>query len=121
MYEDDHVLSFLDIQPLTPGHTLVIPKRAAITLDALDDDSAAAIGRALPRVCRAVMEATGIKNYNILQNNGAPAHQAVLHVHFHIIPRLGPGRGLDIGWKTSPLNDEAGAKLAATMRGILGQ
>src|SRR5688572_21162813 len=85
VYEDDHVLAFLDIMPLSTGHTLVIPKEPAATLDQLSDDAAAAIGRVLPRLCRAVMAATGATDYNILQNNGAPAHQAVFHVHFHII------------------------------------
>ena len=87
VYEDDHVLSFLDIMPLSRGHTLVIPKECKAFLHELSDESAAAIGRALPRVARAVLAATGAEHYNILQNNGASAHQAVFHVHFHIIPR----------------------------------
>ena len=59
VYEDDHVLSFLDVNPIAPGHTLVIPKQRAAYVHELSDDSAAAIGRVLPRLCRAVMEATG--------------------------------------------------------------
>ena len=54
VYEDDHVLAFLDIGPLSRGHTLVIPKEPAETLDKLSDESAAAIGRVLPRIARAV-------------------------------------------------------------------
>src|SRR5215831_17575021 len=81
VYEDDLVFAFLDINPLSRGHTLVIPKEPAVTLDALSDESAAALGRALPRICRAVIEATGSREYNVLQNNGALAHQAVFHVH----------------------------------------
>ena len=103
VYEDDRVLAFLDINPLSPGHTLVIPREPAATLDALSDESSAAIGRALPRLCRAVMKATGATEYNILQNNGAGAHQAVFHVHFHIIPKLADGRGLGVGWKPGKL------------------
>src|SRR4051812_16908337 len=87
VYEDDHVLAFLDVGPLSTGHTLVIPKEPAATLDALSDDSAAALGRVLPRLCRAVKSAVGCDDYNVLQNNGAAAHQAVFHVHFHIIPK----------------------------------
>ena len=109
VYEDDHVLAFLDINPLSEGHTLVIPKEEAATLDALSDESAAAIGRVLPRIARAVMKVTGARDYNVLQNNGAAAHQAVFHVHFHIIPRVGE-RGLQIGWKPVGLDD--GAALA---------
>ena len=111
VYEDDRVLSFLDIGPVALGHTLVIPKEPAVTLDELSDESAAAIGRVLPRLCRAVMKATGATAYNILQNNGPAAHQAVFHVHFHIIPKTGDGAGLGIGWKTRSLDD--GAQLAA--------
>jgi histidine triad (HIT) family protein len=114
VYEDDRVLAFLDINPLSEGHTLVIPKEEVATLDALSDESAAAIGRVLPRLCRAVMQATGAKDYNILQNNGAAAHQAVFHVHFHIIPRVGE-RGLGIGWKTGSLEDGALAEKIAAL------
>ncbi|NIW74923.1 MAG: HIT domain-containing protein, partial [Gemmatimonadetes bacterium] len=86
VYEDEHVLAFLDINPLSDGHTLVIPKEPAATLDQLSDESGAAIGRVLPRICRAVKEVTGVTAYNVLQNNEPMAHQAVFHVHFHIIP-----------------------------------
>jgi len=113
VYEDPHVFAFLDISPLSPGHTLVIPKEEKATLDQLSDESAAAIGRALPRICRAVLKATGATAYNILQNNGAAAHQAVFHVHFHIIPKFDDGRGLGIGWSAGKLEPAAGKDLAA--------
>lgn len=112
VYEDDLVLAFLDIGPLSEGHTVLIPKEEAATLDALSDDSAAAIGRVLPRLCRAIMKATDTDDYNILQNNGALAHQEVEHVHFHIIPKPNAGRGLVIGWPKSELAPEKGAELA---------
>jgi len=110
VYEDEHVLAFLDVNPIARGHTLVIPKEAVATLDQLSDDSAAAIGRVLPRIARAVLAATGARAYNILQNNGAMAHQAVMHVHFHIIPKWDDGSGLGIGWNASKLAD--GGELA---------
>lgn len=116
VYEDDRVLAFLDINPLARGHTLVIPKEPARSLDALSDESAAALGRALPRVCRAVKAATGISDYNVLQNNGATAHQAVEHVHFHVIPKPGREEGLEIGWPAGDLDDEEGARLAGALR-----
>lgn len=112
VYEDAHVLAFLDINPLSPGHTLVIPKEAKPTLDLLSDEASAAIGRVLPRICRAVMAATGAKDFNLLQNNGAAAHQVVMHVHFHIIPKMPDGRGLGIGWTSQPFDHGAGAELA---------
>ena len=112
IYEDQHVLAFLDIFPLSIGHTLVIPKEPAETIDQLSDDAAAAIGRVLPRISRAVLAATGTSAFNILQNNGAGAHQAVFHVHFHLIPKPSATEGLGIGWTPKKLAPEAGAQLA---------
>ena len=103
IYEDDAVLAFLDVNPLSRGHTLVIPKEPAETLDQLSDDASAALGRVLPRIARAVLAATGARAFNVLQNNGADAHQAVFHVHFHIIPKFDDGSGLGIGWKPTGL------------------
>mgnify|MGYP000327248295 CR=1 FL=1 len=119
LYEDDHVLAFLDIFPLSPGHTLVIPKEPAATLDQLSDDASAAIGRVLPRLCRAVVAATGVPNYNVLQNNGADAHQAVFHVHFHIIPKPDPRSGLGLGWPARKLEDASAKTMVASIRGNL--
>jgi histidine triad (HIT) family protein len=118
VYEDDHVLAFLDINPLTEGHTLVIPKERKAQLHLLSDEAAAAVGRALPRICRAVLRATGATAYNLLQNNGAEAHQVVMHVHFHIIPKLG-GDGLGIGWHARKLDDAAARGLVEAMRKAL--
>jgi histidine triad (HIT) family protein len=112
IYEDDRVFAFLDIGPLSEGHAILIPKEEAATLDALSDESAAAIGRVLPRLCRAIMKAAGTDAYNVLQNNGRIAHQEVEHVHFHIIPKPDAERGLGIGWPKKELAPEAGAKLA---------
>ena len=111
VYEDDKVLAFLDIAPLSKGHTLVIPKEAKATLAELSDESAAAIGRVLPRLCRAVVKATGATAYNVLQNNGMAAHQAVFHVHFHIIPKTGSS-GLGITWPAGRLDADEGKALA---------
>lgn len=119
VYEDDYVLSFLDINPLSVGHTLVIPKEAVATLGELSDESSAAIGRVLPRICRAIVAETGCENYNILQNNGAPAHQAVFHVHFHIIPKSSPEQGLGIGWPAGAINHEEAAKFASALNARL--
>ena len=114
IYEDVHVLSFLDIAPLAPGHSLVIPKEPARTLDELSDEAAAALGRALPRICRAIKQVTGCAAYNVLQNNEAEAHQAVFHVHFHIIPKPDEARGLGLRWRTGELDANA-AQLARAL------
>lgn len=119
IYEDEYVLAFIDIQPLSEGHTLVIPKEPAATLDRLSDESAAAIGRILPRICRAVVKATGVQDYNVLQNNGALAHQAVFHVHFHIIPKPSASKGLGIDWPAASLASKEAATLAERIRSAL--
>jgi len=120
VYEDAHVLAFLDIGPLSRGHTLVIPKEAKATLDQLSDESAAAIGRVLPRLCRAVMKATGTSDYNVLQNNGASAHQAVLHVHFHIIPKPDDDHGLGVRWPAQKLDSAEASTLARAIADAIG-
>lgn len=117
VYEDAHVLAFLDIFPIARGHTLVIPREPAATLGELSDDAAAALGRTLPRLCRAVKAATGCDGYNVLQNNGPVAHQAVFHVHFHIIPKFQsePDSGLGIEWPAGKLDGTQGSALAASI------
>lgn len=120
VYEDEYVYSFLDANPISLGHTLVIPREARAKLHELSDESSAAIGRALPRICRAVMQASGAEDYNVLQNNGAPAHQAVFHVHFHIIPKFAD-RGLGIGWKPGKLAAESAEELIASMQQSLAE
>ena len=120
VYEDDLVFAFLDIGPLSYGHTLVIPKEEAATVDQLSDESAAAVGRVLPRLCRAIKAVTGADQFNILQNNGPMAHQAVFHVHFHIIPKPGVNEGLVMEWAPGKLDPTEGAKLAAALSKEIG-
>ena len=120
VFEDEHVLAFLDIGPLSPGHLLVIPKERKAQLHQLSDESAAALGRVLPRLCRAVMKATGTTAYNVLQNNGTAAHQAVMHVHFHIIPKIG-AQGLGLGWNSGKLDAARASDLVASMQKCLAE
>jgi len=117
VYEDAQVLAFLDVNPIARGHLLVIPKEPAATIDQLSDEAAAALGRVLPRLSRAVLAATGATAFNVLQNNGALAHQAVHHVHVHIIPKHADGSGLGLGWAAGKL--EHGADLAQAIAGAL--
>ncbi len=116
LYEDEQVLAFLDLGPLAAGHALVIPKHHAQTLGELPDEDAAAIGRVLPRLSKAIAQATGCDAYNVLLNIGKCAGQEVMHVHFHIIPKpedappisREPGTGLGLTWPADTLdNDEA--------------
>lgn len=118
VYEDEHVLAFLDINPVSRGHTLLIPKEPAETLDQLSDEAGAAIGRVLPRLSRAVARIAGVSAYNVLQNNGARAHQAVNHVHFHIIPKPNDQQGLVVGWPLRVLGGDA-ADLAREIAAVI--
>ena len=114
VFENEHVFAFLDINPLSDGHTLVIPKRQVERLEDLPPDEAAAVARMLGEIAKRVLEATGAKDYNILQNNGPTSGQEVPHVHFHIIPRSA-GDGLGYRWKPKPGDH---AKLADLARRI---
>ena len=116
IYEDEFVFSFLDVNPLSPGHALVVPKEPAKTLDELSEESAQAIGRVLPKISRAILKATKTKEFNILQNNGPNAHQSVFHVHFHIIPKTPEGLGLEIPFITSPLVQDEARRLTTKIR-----
>ena len=112
LYEDERVLAFLDIGPLSEGHALVVPKEPAVTLDELSDESAAAIGRVLPRICRAIKRVTGTNAFNVLENNLPLAHQAVPHVHFHVIPKPNEESGLAMRWDAMKLDSGRAAELA---------
>ena len=115
VYEDAHVIAFLDIGPLSRGHVLVVPKEERAKLHELSEESATALGRALRTVAAAVVKATGCEDYNVLQNNGAAAHQAVMHVHFHVIPKHADGTGLGIRWDAGKAPADA-ATLAEAIR-----
>lgn len=137
VYEDDRVLAFLDVGPLSVGHVLVIPKTHAVQLHDMADEDAGAIGTVLPRLARAVSAATGTKAYNVLQNNGEAAGQVVMHVHFHLIPKpddapvpptAGPGAsgggasgrdGLGVYWPAGSLDPDTGKALAEKITAAL--
>ena len=88
VFEDDHVLAFMDVFPQARGHTLVIPKRS-VARNLLDEEPAvlANVILGVQRVARAVRAALNPDGLVVTQFNGAPAGQTVFHLHFHIIPR----------------------------------
>lgn len=116
IYETDRVLAFLDVAPLSSGHTLVIPKQPARTLDELSEEDGAALGAALVKVAKAVKAATGCAAYNVLQNNESLAHQAVFHVHFHIIPKPETLQGLGVQWPKRDLDPQEAVTIAEKIR-----
>ncbi len=89
VYEDDLVLAYLDINPFTVGHTLVIPKAHATGLLDTPPELLKEIIVRVQKVAAHVKAVLPCDGFNILQNNGAAAGQTVPHVHFHIVPRFG--------------------------------
>lgn len=88
VYESRVSLAFLDAFPMVEGHTLVVPKEKGYTsIIEMPPKQASEFMRDLPKVAKAVKEATGASAINIWQNNGADAGQTVFHPHFHIVPR----------------------------------
>ncbi|MDO8435542.1 MAG: HIT family protein [bacterium] len=88
VYEDDHCLAFLDIRPVTKGHTLVVPKGHVTDVATADPEVMANVSRALPKIARAVVSGVNAQGFNCTTNNGAVAGQIIFHLHFHIIPRF---------------------------------
>ena len=86
--ETENEIAFLDIMPCAEGHTLIVPKKEVERFEDMDPEDAATLMMFLQRVSRAVSSAFGGVDYNLILNNGVQAGQEVMHVHFHIIPRL---------------------------------
>ena len=119
VYEDEHAFAFLDIGPLSRGHTLVIPRERVAGLHELTPEAAAGVGRALALVTAAVMKATGTKAYNILLNTGPTAGQEVMHAHFHIIPKHADGTGLHKQWSPGTLDATDAEQLVTEIRAAI--
>lgn len=113
--EDEHALAFVDIGPLADGHVLLIPKAHAATVDQMTAEQAAGCLRHLPALARAVRAATGCEGINVLQNNGLVAHQVVMHVHFHIIPR-NRGDAFSFNWPAGTYPEGRAEKIAGEIR-----
>ncbi|QOJ15617.1 MAG: HIT domain-containing protein [Planctomycetia bacterium] len=115
VHEDALTFAFLDIAPLAPGHTLVIPRREVALLHELTADEAAALARTAALLAPRILAAVGATAYNLLQNNGSAAGQVVPHVHVHIIPRR-EGDGLGYRWNARSAAPEELAALATKIR-----
>ncbi len=118
IYEDSRTLAFMDINPLNPGHCLVITKSHAATIfdvEVLDLQAAIATTKKVAHAVKGAVQADGI---NILQANGAAAFQSVLHFHFHVIPRFNnDGKGFD--WKLVPGDKQQIGMTGERIRAVL--
>lgn len=118
IYEDERTLAFMDINPLNPGHCLVVTRSHAATIfeaDVSDLHAAIATAKKMATAVRGAMQADGL---NILQANGAAAFQSVPHFHFHIIPRFNnDGKGFD--WNLVPGDKDQIKKIGERIRALL--
>jgi histidine triad (HIT) family protein len=118
IYEDADVLSFLDIGPISNGHTLVIPKQHFEKLHQCPPNVMASIGSVLGKIGNAVVSAMDADGYNVLCNNGKAAGQLVGHIHFHIIPRK-TGDGVFDRWSAYSYKEGQIEKFAALIKAKL--
>ena len=88
IYEDENYLAFLDITPINPGHTLLIPKAHYKNLYETPDEVLSGIAPLIKKIAAAIKQVTNANGINIGMNNEVAAGQIIPHVHFHIIPRF---------------------------------
>lgn len=112
IYEDDKVLAFLDITQVTPGHTLVIPKKHVRNVLDMDEDTAAQLFSRIPKIARHLKEKLAAPGLNIINNNEALAGQTVFHAHIHLLPRQTQEDGLKLGFTTNEPDFEQLTNLA---------
>ena len=121
VYEDDHVLAFLDIMPRAPGHTLVIPKTPARNILDIAPDDYAHVARGAHKIAAAAMKAFKADGITVQQFNEAAGGQVVFHLHMHVMPRhngialLPPASRKE---DAKVLEDNA-AKLMAALKGAM--
>ena len=121
VYEDDHVIAFMDVRPITKGHLLVVPRAHADCLESLGEDQGAYVFRAGHRLARALRR-SGLPcaGVNMFLADGEAAFQEVFHVHLHVVPR-NPGDGFRIHarWR-QPDRRELDAAAAQVRHGVAG-
>lgn len=118
VYEDENSFAFLDINPLSEGHTLVIPKKHYALLVDMAEDDLKKFFVSFKKVLDMVSRATNAPGFSVLQRNGKAAGQIIDHVHVHIIPRF-EGDGLGFMWKTTKLSEEDLKRIAEKIRSVM--
>ena len=113
VYEDEHHVAFLDINPFSAGHTLVCPKRHGETLWDMDEREIAEVFKVASKVSMGVVFATKADGFRIMQNNGEAANQAVAHIHVHVIPNKLEDKGR---FNRMKLSDKEMAEVAESIK-----
>lgn len=120
IYENGHVFAFMDINPVSDGHALVIPKKHAQNLWEIPEEDLSAVHTASKKIVRAMTRAMGPVSVATVQLNGRGVNQVVMHYHLHLIPRASDGEALNLtAWEMIPGDMEAinrnGAAIAAAI------
>lgn len=121
VYEDEFVFAFMDVSPLSKGHTLLIPKEHVANIFEMSSETAAQLFSVAPQIANAINNAFEPAGMNLLNNNGVAANQSVFHFHLHFIPRYDEKDGYRPIWNTkqdeftSPILDELSAKIIAQL------
>jgi len=87
VYEDEYILAFLDINPVNPGHTLVVSKKHFLNIEEADDETLCQIIKAIKKIGFSLKKNLAVPGYNVQANNDPAAGQVVGHLHFHVTPR----------------------------------
>jgi histidine triad (HIT) family protein len=119
VYEDAHTLAFMDINPLTPGHLLVVPKPHFVNLFDIEEGVLLQTMAAVRKVALGQRQALGLDSLNLVQANGRWATQSVPHLHFHLVPRRENDHA-PLDWQLKPGNMDAirrdGQRIAAALQ-----
>jgi histidine triad (HIT) family protein len=113
--EDDRTVSFMDINPATAGHALVIPRRHAVDLMEIEPGELQAVAVAAQRLALRMQQALGVDGVNLINSCGEVAWQTVFHFHVHVVPRY-DGDPLKLPWVPAPGEPEEIAAAAAKLR-----
>lgn len=114
--EDERTIAFMDINPATRGHALVIPRAHAADLMEIDPEDLRACAVAAQRLARRARERLGADGVNLVNSCGPAAWQTVFHFHVHVIPRY-VGDPLRLPWEPAPGDQDEIAAAAAALRG----
>ncbi|MFI9603512.1 HIT family protein [Streptomyces sp. NPDC052043] len=119
VHEDDSVIAFMDLQPVTPGHLLVIPKAHAVGLDDLQEDAGVQVWKVAHQLGRALRRSSlRCEGVNLFLADGEAAFQEVFHVHLHVFPRFaGDPFRIDADWRVQE-RDQLDKTAAAVRRGL---
>src|SRR5947209_12701071 len=115
LFEDDHTVAFLDINPWTRGHAVVIPRRHSRGLFAIDDEDLAHVAKSAKRLATRMRERLGCQGINVLNSAEAPAWQTIFHFHMHVIPRYDDDP-LQLPTRPQPADDSELAAVADELR-----